>query len=335
MNFITTPVDISEETFELARSIQEGPSPRETLAKVMENNRNLADFALDMTASTLTLQGILERAVDGGERDDGMDALDLALKLTFICGVARVWKECVLDAPSAPLGYDLMDVAGFAGIILSKRSLSRVLPFPDGGAYKFVMRVGESDVRFGRGVWFYYVVAQRPCGKDVCGLLLDHAHSGVVESIVEAFTKRKLCLEVDRGDAVCRLVRACVQHGRRRRRCGTYVHSRRETALAKLACHLVDDNAHAACIVRDLILHETLSRVDVDLVNTATLGLLMRAVQNRLPFLTWPRECLSRVPEEARRESEAWATVFEAAERALPPPEERVAHPEWAVRRRY
>ena len=328
MSSLTTPIHVTDEMFELARSIHERRSARATLARVT-GNRSIADYIVDMTILNISIQQILARMMGAGAVADA----DLSMTLTFLCGVSRIWNECVTAQDSSLLPFALLEAAGFAALVFSTRSLARILPLPEGVKInRFLMRIDGTDVRFSAGIWLQYVLAQRPTSADICNILLDNPHDGLVEYIAQLCTLQKIVIMVEYGDTVYRLVYACIRQGRRRRRCGVYVESRREKALVKVVCHLVDAHAHTAFIVRDVIVSDVLRRSHLDFVNMKALGMLTHAVQRRLPYLPMPLGTFTLVSEEVRRESPTWASILEREGRAV---EECVDHPEWVVRRHY
>ena len=330
---LASRIDVSDETMELARSVERGDHTRETLEQLMDSQR-IAQYTADMTASTLSLGRIVSMLV-------GRDDMRLAVQLIFLCGVKRVWEQRVLRDTTSKIPYEIMEVAGFAGFLFSPDALPRILPLPEGGVRHLLMRIDGSDARYEQGSWFQYIVTQRSslperAIDDVFQVLFDHPHDNVVEYLVTICLETHMPLDVEHGDAVLKLLHACVTPSRsqRRRRSGVVVATRRDTALARFLEGLVTENAHAATIVHDVLVHQFLPRRDLDGMCMDTLASLVRVVQRRLPYAPLTEDMLANVSEEVRRDVPAWSGVLDAVRRA-PPLDECVDHPQWRVRRHF
>lgn len=333
---LASRIDVSEETMELAHSVEQGEHTRETLEQLMDSQR-IAQYTVDMTASTLSLRGIVSMLV-------GRDDMRLTVQLIFLCGVKRVWEQRVLNDTTSKIPYGIMEIAGFAGFLFSSDALLRILPLPEGGVRHLLMRIDGADARYEQGGWFQYILTHQESRperviEDVLQVLFDHPHDNVVEYLVTVCVQTHMPLVVEHGDAVLKLLHACVapahsQRRRRRRRSGVVVATRREAALARLLEAVVTESAHAATILHDVLVHQLLPRRDLDGMCMDTLASLVCAVQRRLPYAPLTEDMLVNVSEEVRRDVPAWSSVLDAVRRA-PPLAECVDHPQWRVRRHF
>lgn len=323
-------ITISDETVALADSIDAGDHKLQTLEGLMEC-RDLASLTVNMTPSNASLGGILHHVT-------GISNVSLAFQLSFLCGVRRVWKQHVIDG-SQPIPSRLLEIAGFAGFILEASALDKVMPIPRGDVYEFLMRVTGDDSRRG-GTWFQYVICLRnhipPSGiDDICRSVLDHPHATVAECIVKACMDTNMPVDVCSGNIVRRaLLRCTTAPTRRRLRCGTRAESSRSAILATWISSWVDESAHVAVLIRDVIFNEILLRSDVENLDLELIGGIVSKTQSRLPYIPLCEDDLTRIPVRARESSKTWTDIVERIRR-LPPPEERVDHPVWAVRRHY
>ena len=121
---------------------------------------------------------------------------------------------------------------------------------------------------------------------------------------------------------------------RRRLRCGSRAESSRSAILAAWISSWVEKCAHAAVLVRDVIFNEILLRSDAENMDFELIGEIVSKTQSRLPYIPLDDEDLARVPVKVRETSKTWTEIVERIRR-LPPSEERVEHPIWAVRRHY
>jgi hypothetical protein len=144
----------------------------------------------------------------------------------------------------------------------------------------------------------------------------------------------KMPVDVFSGDITRRALLKCTTPSRRRLRCGTRAESSRSAILATWILSWMDESAHAAVLIRDLIFNEILLRSDVENLDFELIGGIVSKLQSRLPYLPLGEEDLSRVPVKVREASKTWTDIVERIRR-LPPSEERVEHPVWAVRRHY
>lgn len=326
---LPTRLTISDETVALADSIVAGEHMLETLEGIMEC-KDLAELTVNMTPVNASLGGILSYIV-------GSSNVHLRLQFSLLCGVRRIWKEYVLDG-SQSIPYRLLEISGFAGFILHPSALQKVLPLPRGGVYDFLMRVQADDSRRSAS-WFQYIIAMRdhlPMDgiDDICKVILDHPHVLVAECIVKACMETRMPVDVFSGDMVRRTLLQCMIPSRRRLRCGSRTESSRSVVLARWISSWMDESAHAAVLIRDLIFNEILMRVDLENMNFELLGAMVSKTQDRLPFIPLREEDLTRIPNKVRETSKTWCDVVERIQR-LPPTEERVLHPVWAVRRHY
>lgn len=333
MSLLASRIDVSDEIMKLARSVEQDEHRLERLEHLMESHR-IARYTVDMTASTLSLGRILSMLVGRG------DGMRLTAQLIFLCGVKRVWEQHVLKDTTRTIPYEIMEVAGFAGFLFTPDALQRILPLPDGSVYHFLMRIDGSDTRYDNGKWFQYILTQRatlPASAcdDVFQVLLDHPHNNVVDYLVTVCHETQMPLGVEHGDVVLKLLHACVaplRSQRRRRRSGVMVATRRETALTRLLEGIITESTHAATIVHDVLVHQLLSRRDLDGMCMDTMATLVRAVQLRLPYVPLTEDMLVNVSEDVRRDVPAWSSVLSAIRRT-PPLDECVDHPQWRVRR--
>jgi hypothetical protein len=332
MMSVASRMTISDEMVALADSIEGGDNTLQTLEELMEC-RDLASLTVDMTPSNISLSSILFHVV--GDSD-----VKLRLQLALLCGVRRVWRQHVIDG-SQQIPYRLLEIAGFGGFILEPSSLQKVMPIPRGDVYEFLMRV-EGDTSRNTlltGKWFQYVVTLRnhlPLSgiDDICRSVLDHPRVTVSESIVTACMDANMPVDVFSGDTTRRALLKCTTSSRRRLRCGSRAETSRSAIIATWISSWVNESAHAAVLVRDVIFNEILLRTDAETLNFELIGGIVSKTQTRLPYIPLDEEDLSRVPVKVRESSKTWTVVVERIRR-LPPSEERVAHPIWAVRRHY
>ena len=319
---------ISEETVALADSIGAGDHTLQTLEELMES-KDLATLTVDMTPSNASLGGVLHRVVGAN--------VSMRLQLWLLCGVRRIWGQHVLDG-SQPIPYRLLEIAGFGGFVLEPSALHRVMPLPRGDVYEFLMRVQGDDSLRG-GAWFQYVVALRdhlpPSGvDDICRSVLDHPHVTVAECIIKACMDTNMPIGVFSGDLTRRALLKCTIPSRRRLRCGTRAETSRSAILVTWILMWVDESAHVAVLFRDVIFNEILLRSDLENLDFELIGEIVSRTQSRLPYIPLDENDLARVPSKVRESSKTWTDVVERIRR-LPPSEERVDHPVWAVRRHY
>lgn len=323
-------VTIGAETIALADSIESGDHTLQTLEELMDC-RDLASLTVNMTPSNASLSGMLSHFV-------GDANVHLRLQLALLCGVRRVWRQHVIDG-SQPIPHRLLEIAGFGGFILEASALHEVMPIPRGDVYEFLKRV-EGDVsRLISGSWFQYVITLRnhlPLSgiDDICRSVLDHPHVTVAECIVKACMDTKMPVDVFSGDIARRALLKCTTPSRRRLRCGSRAETARSTILAKWISSWVGESAHAAFLIRDLIFNEILLRSDVENLDFELIGGIVSRTQTRLPYIPLGEDDLTRIPVKVRESSNTWIDIVGRIRR-LPPSEERVEHPVWAVRRHY
>ena len=335
MVHVTSHFTISDETVALADSIEAGDDTLQTLQKLMDCD-DLASLTVGMTPSNASLSGILSHVVLSGVDSN----VNLRLQLALLCGVRRVWRQHVIDG-SQPIPYRLVEIAGFGGFLLEASSLQKVMPIPRGDVYEFLMRV-EGDASRDtllNGTWFQYVITLRnylpPSGiDDICRSVLDHPRVTVSESIVKACMDTNMPVDVFSGDTARRTLFQCMTPSRRRLRCGSRAESSRSAILAAWISSWVEKCAHAAVLVRDVIFNEILLRSDAENMDFELIGEIVSKTQSRLPYIPLDDEDLARVPVKVRETSKTWTEIVERIRR-LPPSEERVEHPIWAVRRHY
>lgn len=326
---MTSRLTISDETIALADSIDAGGHILQTLEGLMDC-RDLASLTVNMTPSNASLGGILYHIA-------GISNVNLGLQLSFLCGVRRVWRQHVIDG-SQPIPFRLLEIAGFGGFILEPSALEKVMPIPRGDVYEFLMRVQGDGSRRG-GIWFQYVICLRnhlPSSgiDDICRSVLDHPHATVAECIIKACMDTNMPVDVFSGDITRRALLKCTTPSRRRLRCGTRAESSRSAILATWISSWMDESAHVAVLVRDVIFNEILLRSDVENLDFELIGGIVSKTQSRLPYIPLREDDLTRIPVRVRESSKTWADIVERIRR-LPPSEERVDHPVWAVRRHY
>lgn len=325
-------VTIDDETVALADSIEAADHTLQTLEQLMDS-KDLASLTVSMTPSNASLAGILSHFVAASN-------VNLQLQLALLCGVRRVWKQHVIDG-SQPIPYCLLEIAGFGGFILEPSSLQKVMPIPRGDVYEFLMRIENVASRHKvlSGTWFQYVITLRnhlpPSGiDDICRSVLDHPRVTVSESIIKACMDTNMPVDVFSGDMTRRALIKCTTPSRRRLRCGSRTETSRSTILATWISSWVDGSAHAAVLIRDVIFNEILLRSDAENLDFELIGGIVSKTQSRLPYIPIGEDDLSRIPVTVRESSKTWAGIVERIRR-LPPSEERVEHPIWAVRRHY
>ena len=320
---------ISDETIALADSISAGDHTLQTLEELMDS-KDLASHTVNMTPSNTSLGSIVYNII-------GAANVNLRLQLCFLCGVRRVWKQHVIDG-SQPIPYSLLEIAGFGGFIFEPSALHALMPIPRGDVYDFLMRVQGDDSRRG-GTWFQYIISLRnhlPMSgiDDICRSVLDHPHVAVAECIIKACMDTNMPVDVFSGDMTRRALIKCTTPSRRRLRCGSRAETSRSTILAKWISSWMDESAHAAVLIRDVIFNEILMRSDKENLDFELIGGIVSKTQTRLPYIPLDEDALSRIPVRVMESSKTWADIVERIRR-LPPSEERVEHPTWAVRRHY
>jgi len=321
-------VVISDETVALADSIDAGDHTLETLEELLDS-KLLASLTVNMTLSNVSVGKIVFYSVETSD-------VSLTLQLSFLCGVRRIWRQCVIDG-SQRIPYRLLELAGFAGFVFEPSALQKVLPLPHGDVYGFLMRIQGEDSRRG-GSWFQYIVSLRnqlpsSGADDICRVILDHPHVLVIECIVKGCIKTNMPVDVFSGGMVRRVIQQCTIPSRRRLRCGSRTESSRSAILAAWISSW-PDNAHTAILIRDIIFNEILMHSDVDNIDFELVGGIVSKTLSRLPFLPLREKELTRVPDKVRGSSKIWCDIMERIQRR-PPSEERVDHPVWAVRRHY
>jgi len=327
MLHLPSRVVISDETVALADSIDAGDNTLETLEDLLEC-KDLASLTVNMTPTDASLAQMLTHII-------GTSNVNLMLQLSFLCGVRRIWRQCVING-SQSISYRLLEFAGFAGFIFEPYSLQKVMPLPHGGVYGFLMRVQGVDSRRG-GTWFQYIIRLRDESPsygidDICMAILDHPHVLVSECIVNGCIETGMPIDVFSGGMVRRVIKQCMIPSRRRLRCGSRTESSRSAVLATWISSWMEQ-AHSAILTRDIIFNEILMHSDVDNINFEIVGRIVSETLLRLPFIPLREEELARVPDFVRQSSSnTWSDIMERVRR-LPPSDERVDHPVWAVRR--
>ena len=317
----------SDEMIALADSIIAGDDSLQTLEDLMDC-KDLASLTVAMTPSNASLGNMLAHIVDGSM---------VPLQLWFLCGVRRVWKQHVID-DSKPISYGLLQIAGFGGYVLEPFALKRVMPIPREDVYEFLMRVDGIGMQRD-SKWFQYIVClqmQLPLGgvNDIYRAVLDHPHVTVVECIIKACMETKISVDIFSGDLLRRVLLRVTTPSRRRLRCGTRVEFYRSAILAVWISSWVDESAYAAVLLRDVIFNEILVGSDKENLDFELIGKVVSKTQSRLPYIPLSEDDLSRVPIQIQKSSRTWKGIVECVRR-LPPANERVEHPVWAVRRHY
>ena len=105
---LSSRVSITDAMVVLADSIQFGEDTQETLGALM--SKELAQYAVEMTAATLSVKRLISCLVSSGG-DTG--EVGLALALVFLCAIARIWKQHVLES-SKKITFEMLQLAGFA-----------------------------------------------------------------------------------------------------------------------------------------------------------------------------------------------------------------------------
>jgi hypothetical protein len=320
---------ISEETVALADSIDAGDHTLQTLQELM-GCKDLAYLTVNMSPSNVSLGGMLYLIAGG-------DNMNMRLQLSFLCGVRRVWKQHVIDG-SQPIPFRLLEIAGFGGFILEPSTLHKLMPIPRGDVYEFLMRVRGDEIRH-NGTWFQYVVSLRnhlppSVTDDICRSVLDHPHVTVSECIIKACMDTNMPVDVFSGNMTRRALLKCTTASRRRLRCGSRAESSRSVILATWISSWMDESAHVAVVLRDVIFNEILLHSDAENLDFELIGGIVSKTQSRLPYIPLREDDLARVPAKVLESSKTWTDIVERFHR-LPPSEERVCHPVWAVRRHY
>lgn len=319
----TYRVDITDETVTLADSIQTGGAMEETLAKLMDNEAS-ARFVVSMSRSTLSMGNILAHTFIPGA------ALGMNVQLVFLCGIRKVWKQCILDT-SDVIPRALMDVAEFASFMFNSRSLNIVLPLPHDGVYGFLMRIRY--VACHNAVTYALAHQDQGASDVICRVVLDHPSELVAQSIVDACMTMKVNVDVHTGDTVRRFFDVCITERRRRCRGGTHTTTPRATALCTWLCSLMEKDPFVAILVHDLIINDVLTRPSLSGVNLVTLGDVSLSVTRRTPYIPFHTDSFAKIPEEVRHTG-AWVTIFDTINR-IPPEDQCVNHSTWKVRRHY
>jgi hypothetical protein len=332
---LSSRVSITDAMVVLADSIQFGEDTQETLGALM--SKELAQYAVEMTAATLSVKRLISCLVSSGG-DTG--EVGLALALVFLCAIARIWKQHVLES-SKKITFEMLQLAGFAAFVFTPSALARVLPLPSGGIYEFLLRVeaGPKTTTNEHRSWFQYIFTchgskSETISDDVLKAILTHPSTIIAEFLVKICTDTKMPIDVYSGDVVKRLLKCCLMCSRRRRRSASAVDCPRARAITTMVCSWIHINTFVAFLTRDFISNDVLVRANGDTINFEQLGTLVLAVQRRLPYIPFSEDTLCNVPEEIRSTSTNWTSIFDAIRR-LPPAEDRVDHPVWEVRRHY
>tara|TARA_B110001452_G_scaffold4181_1_gene3826 strand:- start:7597 stop:8583 length:987 start_codon:yes stop_codon:yes gene_type:complete len=325
---LSSRLALSDDTIALADSITSGGHALETLGQLMES-KELATLIMDMSPANISLGNIMYHL-------DAASNVSLQLELSFLCGVRRVWKQCVIDG-SQIIPYRMMEIAGFAGVIMEPSALQRVMPLPEGGVYDFLMRIRSDNPRRS-GAWFQYILCIReslpPTGiNDICRAILEHPDVTVSVGIIQGCIDTSMPIDVYSGDVIRRTLFQCTIPPRRRLRCGTRVESSRSVSLAKLIRSWIAGNAYVAILVRDLVVHDILTH-PVENTDFELLGDILLETQIRIPFVPLSEEDIAALPFKVQDSSKTWSEIMGRIRR-LPSITERVEHPIWKVRRHF
>lgn len=253
-----------------------------------------------------------------------------ALDVFVACPLALHW-----EAYDGPIDGAFLSLLSFISSVYHPSVLHACLPLRDVVGF-FARLVGSPDA-----AWMHFVMRSNPLLRedflsDVVAQAFTHASPTVARDVAHFFNANGASLLdvalLRRPGLLHAAVRAALALPHKRRR-GENGVLERERALAatQLLCRTIETYAHAAVVVRDVLVAEVFSAVGAA-AHPAVLIELVLAVQRALPYRPLSRKELARLPAHVTA-AEAWAEVWRAVAR-VEAFTDLVAEPRWVVQRR-